>query len=190
MRRAPAAWSSAEAGSWLSNTYRLPDYAVATAFGRVAYAHDWQNAPQAAATFVALAPVTSFITNGTKPAADLAVVTAGAGIRLAAGTALMGKFDGEFGAGTRTYVGTARKVCVATRCLLCRDSAGIYGLLYRYNTRLKSSDRAASRAVTTCGWPQIKVQINLRDGGSSCNGLRSAGGHRCPGQPWLQRFGR
>jgi hypothetical protein len=70
------------------------------------YAHDWQNAPQASATFLGLAPIASFITSGAKPASDLAVVTARAEIRLAAGVSLMGKFDGEFGQGTQSYVGT------------------------------------------------------------------------------------
>ena len=98
----------AEAGSWLSKSFLLGDNAIATAFGRIAYAHDWQNAPNAAATFVGLAPIASFVTNGAKPAADLAVVTAGAEIRLAAGVSLMGKFDGEFGQGTQSYVGMAR----------------------------------------------------------------------------------
>jgi uncharacterized protein with beta-barrel porin domain len=98
----------AEAGSWLSKNFLLADNAIATAFGRAAYAHDWQNAPHSAASFLGLAPVASFVTNGAKPAADLAVVTAGAEIRMASGWALMGKFDGEFGQGTQTYVGTAR----------------------------------------------------------------------------------
>jgi uncharacterized protein with beta-barrel porin domain len=98
----------AEVGTWLSKDFLLAGQAVATAFGRAAYAHDWQNAPQASATFLGLAPVASFITNGAKPATDLAVVTAGAEIRVANGWALMGKFDGEFGQGTQTYVGTGR----------------------------------------------------------------------------------
>ncbi len=97
-----------ELGSWLSNTYRVADNALVTAFGRAAWAHDWEDTPQATATFVGLAPIASFIVNGGKPAADLALVTAGAEIRMASGWALMGKFDGEFGDGTQTYVGTAR----------------------------------------------------------------------------------
>ncbi len=95
-----------EIGSWASRTFLLADNALVTAFGRAAYAHDWQDTPQASATFLGLAPVASFITNGTKPTADLAVMTAGAEIRMANGWALMGKFDGEFGQGTQTYVGT------------------------------------------------------------------------------------
>jgi uncharacterized protein YhjY with autotransporter beta-barrel domain len=97
-----------EVGSWASRNFLLADNALVTAFGRVAYAHDWQDTPQAAATFLGLAPVASFIVNGAKPTADLAVMTAGAEIRMANGWALMGKFDGEFGQGTQTYAGTAR----------------------------------------------------------------------------------
>jgi subtilase-type serine protease len=97
----------AELGSWLSNNYLLAGDAVAVLFGRAAWAHDWQNDLQAAPTFLTL-PTASFIVNGAKPASDLAVVTAGAELRLAGGISLMGKFDGEFGAGTSTYAGTAR----------------------------------------------------------------------------------
>jgi outer membrane autotransporter protein len=97
-----------ELGSWLSNNWLLADHAVMTVFGRIAWAHDWQDAPQSNAVFLGLSPVASFIVNGAKPAADLGVVTAGAEIRMASGWALMGKFDGEFGSGTQTYVGTAR----------------------------------------------------------------------------------
>jgi hypothetical protein len=38
----------------------------------------------------------------------LGVATAGAELRLANGWGFMGKFDGEFGNGTQTYVGTGR----------------------------------------------------------------------------------
>jgi outer membrane autotransporter protein len=97
----------AELGSWLSNNYLLAGDAVAVLFGRAAWAHDWQNDLQAAAAFQTL-PTASFIVNGAKPASDLAVVTAGAELRLPGGISLMGKFDGEFGQGTSTYAGTAR----------------------------------------------------------------------------------
>jgi len=97
-----------ELGSWLSNSYLVANNTLVTAFGRAAWAHDWEDTPQATATFIGLAPIASFIVNGGKPAADLALVTAGAEIRMASGWALMGKFDGEFGEGTQTYVGTAR----------------------------------------------------------------------------------
>jgi outer membrane autotransporter protein len=97
----------AELGSWLSNNYVLAGDAGAVLFGRAAWAHDWQNGLQASPTFLTL-PTASFIVNGAKPASDLAVVTAGAELRLAGGISLMGKFDGEFGQGTSTYAGTAR----------------------------------------------------------------------------------
>ena len=98
----------AELGSWLNTLYLLQGNSVVSVFGRAAWAHDWQNTPQASATFLGLSPIAAFIVNGAKPAADLGVVTAGAELRLASGWALMGKFDGEFGSGTQTYAGTAR----------------------------------------------------------------------------------
>jgi uncharacterized protein with beta-barrel porin domain len=97
-----------ELGSWASTKYLVALGALVSLFGRAAWAHDWQNAPQANATFLGLSPVASFIVGGAKPAADLGVVTAGAELRLASGWGLMGKFDGEFGRGTQTYVGTGR----------------------------------------------------------------------------------
>jgi hypothetical protein len=66
----------------------------------LSWAHDGENAPQASAAFLGLAPIASFIIGGAKPPADLAVVVAGADIRMASGWALMGKFDGEFAAVT------------------------------------------------------------------------------------------
>jgi outer membrane autotransporter protein len=97
----------AELGSWFSNNYLLAGDAVAVLYGRAAWAHDWQNSLQASPIFLTL-PTASFIVNGAKPASDLAVVTAGAELRLAGGISLMGKFDGEFGPGTNTYAGTGR----------------------------------------------------------------------------------
>jgi uncharacterized protein with beta-barrel porin domain len=97
-----------ELGSWANTSYLLDGNSVVSVFGRAAWAHDWQNTPQASATFLGLSPIAAFIVNGAKPAADLGVVTAGAELRMASGWALMGKFDGEFGSGTQTYAGTAR----------------------------------------------------------------------------------
>jgi outer membrane autotransporter protein len=97
----------AELGSWLSNNYLLAGDAVAVVFGRAAWAHDWQENLQAAATFLTV-PTAGFIVNSAKPASNLAVVTAGTELRLAQGISLMAKFDGELGAGTHTYTGTAR----------------------------------------------------------------------------------
>ncbi|MBV9630170.1 MAG: autotransporter domain-containing protein, partial [Xanthobacteraceae bacterium] len=86
-----------ELGSWLNTLYLLQGNSVVSLFGRAAWAHDWQNTPQASATFSGLSPIAAFIVNGAKPAADLGVVTAGAELRLTSGWGLMGKFDGEFG---------------------------------------------------------------------------------------------
>jgi autotransporter-associated beta strand protein/T5SS/PEP-CTERM-associated repeat protein len=98
----------AELGSWANTLYLLQGNSVVSVFGRAAWAHDWQNTPQASATFLGLSPIAAFIVNGAKPAADIGVVTAGAELRLTSGWGLMGKFDGEFGSGTQTYAGTAR----------------------------------------------------------------------------------
>ncbi len=46
--------------------------------------------------------------NGAAPPHNLALLTAGAELRLANGWAVMGKFDGEFANGSQTYTGTAR----------------------------------------------------------------------------------
>jgi outer membrane autotransporter protein len=97
----------AELGSWASANVALAGGATLNVFGRAGWAHDWQDTPQAAATFLTL-PTASFIVAGAKPAPDLAVVTAGSELRLAGGVSVMAKFDGEFGQGTRSYAGTAR----------------------------------------------------------------------------------
>ena len=60
-----------ELGTWLNTLYLLQGNSVVSLFGRAAWAHDWQNTPQASATFLGLSPVASFIVNGAKPAADL-----------------------------------------------------------------------------------------------------------------------
>ena len=97
----------AELGSWASTNVALAGGATLNVFGRAGWAHDWQDTPQAAATFLTL-PTASFIVAGAKTAPDLAVVTAGSELRLASGVSVMAKFDGEFGQGTRSYAGTAR----------------------------------------------------------------------------------
>src|SRR5262249_46777050 len=85
----------AELGSWISQKFWTAEQAAVSLFGRAAWPHDWQDPPQASSTFLGLAPIASFVVNGPKPAANLAVTTAGAEIRMAGGWALMGKFDGE-----------------------------------------------------------------------------------------------
>ena len=79
--------------------------AVLALRGRLAWAHDWVSDPSLTAGFQSL-PGTSFIVNGATPAKDLALVSAGAELRLANGVILAGRFDGEFASRSQTYVGT------------------------------------------------------------------------------------
>ena len=79
--------------------------AVLTLRGRLAWAHDWVSDPSLAAVFQAL-PGASFIVNGATPAKDLALVSAGAELRMANGITVAGKFDGEFAEPLATYAGT------------------------------------------------------------------------------------
>jgi outer membrane autotransporter protein len=74
--------------------------------GKLAWAHDWVSDPALTATFQSL-PGASFTINGAEPASDLALVSAGAEMRLANGVSLAAKFDGEFADGSQTYAGTA-----------------------------------------------------------------------------------
>jgi uncharacterized protein with beta-barrel porin domain len=69
----------------LNTLYLLNNTSALSLFGRAAWAHDWQNTPQASATFLGVSPIAGFIVNGAKPTSDLGVVTAGAELRMAAG---------------------------------------------------------------------------------------------------------
>ena len=97
----------AELGSWLGRNLLLADANTLALFGRVAWAHDWFNGIALTPSFQAL-PGASFIVNGARPPADLALVTAGAELHLNSSWTLTGRFDGEFGNGQQTYTGTAR----------------------------------------------------------------------------------
>jgi outer membrane autotransporter protein len=97
----------AELGSWLSHNVLLASGDTAVLFGRLAWAHDWFSNLAVTPSFQAL-PGASFVVNGAAPPHDLALVTAGAEWRLRSNWSLMGRFDGEFGDGARTYTGTAR----------------------------------------------------------------------------------
>ncbi len=97
----------AELGSWISRSYAMDDGDSVALFGRVAWAHDWFTNLAFTPTFQAL-PGASFVVNGVRPPADLALVTAGAEWRMSRQWSLMARFDGEFGNGDQTYTGTAR----------------------------------------------------------------------------------
>jgi outer membrane autotransporter protein len=97
----------AELGSWLSRNFLLASGDTAVLFGRLAWAHDWFSNLAVTPSFLGL-PAASFVVNGAAPPHDLALVTAGAEWRMHGNWSLMGRFDGEFGDGQRTYTGTAR----------------------------------------------------------------------------------
>jgi autotransporter-associated beta strand protein len=97
--------SRAELGSWADKTFRIADDIALNLLGRVAWAHDWQSNVSLGAIFLGL-PTASFVVNGAAPPADLALVTAGAELRLRNGWSLLGKFDGEFSNRSQTYAGT------------------------------------------------------------------------------------
>jgi autotransporter-associated beta strand protein len=96
-----------ELGAWANKTLVLSNDNAAKIFGRVAWVHDWQSNPALTATFQSL-PTASFAVNGAKPAPDQALIAAGLEWRFAANWTVMAKFEGEFGAGTQAYSGTAR----------------------------------------------------------------------------------
>ena len=96
-----------ELGSWANTTLRFESGQALSLFGRLAYAHDWQNNPSLSANFLTL-PAASFVVQGTKPASDLALTTVGATLDLSHGWSVTGKFDGEFGRGSQSYAGTGR----------------------------------------------------------------------------------
>ncbi len=78
--------------------------ALLTLRGRAAWAHDEGNDGAVSATFASL-PGLTFTINGAAPARDLALVSAGADLRLANNVSLGGSFEGEFSSTTRGYGG-------------------------------------------------------------------------------------
>ena len=62
---------------------------------KLAYAHDWVSDPNLSAVFETL-PGSNFVVAGATPAHDSALASAGAALRLANGTVVGAKFDGEF----------------------------------------------------------------------------------------------
>jgi outer membrane autotransporter protein len=96
-----------EVGSWVRTIMPLDNGEALTLFGRAAYAHDWQTNPTLTAGFLSLA-APSFVINGAEAPFNIALVTAGAELRLSANWAVMAKFEGEFSSGYESYAGTAR----------------------------------------------------------------------------------
>jgi uncharacterized protein with beta-barrel porin domain len=96
-----------ELGSWANMALALDAGRSLSLFGRAAWAHDWQSNPNLDASFLSL-PAASFVVEGAKPPANLALTTLGATLDLTGGWSLTAKFDGEFGKGAQSYAGTGR----------------------------------------------------------------------------------
>jgi uncharacterized protein with beta-barrel porin domain len=98
-----------ELGAWFDSDV-LADKGVKL-YGRLAWAHDFDNEGTSTAFFQSL-PGANFLINSAKPAPDGALVTAGFEYRLADGWSVLGKFDGEFSSTTAIFSGTGaiRKV--------------------------------------------------------------------------------
>jgi autotransporter-associated beta strand protein len=72
---------------------------------RLAWAHDWVSNPALTATFQTL-PGANFVVSGAGMAANSALTSAGAELRLSANWSVEAKFDGEFAGNAQTYAGT------------------------------------------------------------------------------------
>ena len=94
-----------ELGARFDRILALYHNAVLALRGRVAWAHDWVTGPTLMPAFQAL-PGASFIVSGATPAKDLALVSAGAELKLANGVSFLAKLDGEFAERAATYGGT------------------------------------------------------------------------------------
>ena len=94
-----------ELGVRFDSSYLLARGETLTLYSRAAWVHDFGNSTRASATFQAL-PGSNFIVNGATPAADGAIVTAGAEYKLTSGWSVVAKFDGEFSSTTSIYSGS------------------------------------------------------------------------------------
>ncbi|MGB3046219.1 MAG: autotransporter outer membrane beta-barrel domain-containing protein, partial [Xanthobacteraceae bacterium] len=92
-----------ELGLRLDRTTVMGDRLL-TLRGRAAWAHNFDTARNAAATFQAL-PGSGFLVNGAAMAPDAALVTAGAEIAWRNGFALAASFEGEFSNNVTSYTG-------------------------------------------------------------------------------------
>lgn len=95
-----------ELGARIEQSFAL-QAAMLTLRGRAAWAHDEGNDGAVSATFVSL-PGATFTIDGSVPAKDLALVSAGAELRFANNVSLGGSFEGEFSGTTRGYGGKGR----------------------------------------------------------------------------------
>lgn len=94
-----------ELGAHLDRPFLTRD-GLFTLRGRLAWAHDSNTDRPVTATFQTL-PGSSFTTNGARPAANSALLSAGAKMDWLNGFSLAGSFEGEFSSTTRSYAGKA-----------------------------------------------------------------------------------
>lgn len=94
-----------ELGAWFDKLIALDGGHGLALRARVAWAHDHSSNPALGAVFQTL-PGSNFTVNGAQPAADSALLSAGAEIRLANHWAIGARFDGEFASRAQTYAGT------------------------------------------------------------------------------------
>jgi outer membrane autotransporter protein len=94
-----------ELGVWLDRSTLVNPDTAPTLRARAAWAHDFNDDRQIAASFQAL-PLSGFTVFGASPASDQALVSAAAELRLRSGWSFALKGDGEFASHTRTYSGT------------------------------------------------------------------------------------
>lgn len=99
-----------ELGTWFDTDLAFTALSFAQAgalkaYGRIAWAHDFNNESTSVAFFQQL-PGSSFLINTAKPAANSALVTSGLEYRLADGWSVLAKFDGEYSPTTSIYAGT------------------------------------------------------------------------------------
>jgi autotransporter-associated beta strand protein len=102
-----------ELGAWIDSDALLPRWPERNLklYGRVAWAHDFDNEGSSTAFFQSLSGA-SFLVNSVKPARDGALVTAGLEYKPADGWSLLGKFEGEYSRTTAIFAGsgTIKKV--------------------------------------------------------------------------------
>lgn len=94
-----------ELGARFERLVAVSDTALVALQARAAWAHDWTSDATVTPMFQAL-PGASFVVAGATAVPDLALLSAGAELRLASGWSLAGRFDGEFADRGQTYSGT------------------------------------------------------------------------------------
>jgi outer membrane autotransporter protein len=97
----------AELGARFDTRYVISPDAVATLFGRLAYAHDWTDDRSMAGLFQAL-PGAGFTVFGADPNTDLALAQIGAEFATRNGWSATAKIGGELGSNIQTYNALAR----------------------------------------------------------------------------------